>query len=483
MVPEDRLRGVGRLHSYHVRQFSEYKQPSDFDRLNPIHIAGTKGKGSTSSFISSILAQYLPAKASIDAERLPTSVGLYTSPHLRFVRERIQIDNKPISEEAFAKYFYEIWDRLEASAAASEPSTRQDLATKPVYFRFLTLMAFHCYLHEAVGTAVLECGIGGEFDSTNILVSPSVTGITSLGIDHTAMLGDTIESIAWHKAGIFKPGVPAFTVPQPASALEVLEKRAEERGTELHVAPRYTGLKSIKLGLQGDFQEVNAALAVAVSAAHLHRMGYSNLPDPYDDGSRIPPEFVKGLEDVRLGGRCDRRIDRKQPDLTWYIDGGHTLESIHVAGRWFAKMAYDSVDAPEDATRILIFNQQTRDASYLARQLFECLASALRQGSPFQHVIFCTNTTYKDAGFKADLVSINTDSHAVETLMVQRELAQTWDEIDPSATVHIFPTIEEAVSKARDFGRTHKTDVLVTGSLHLVGGVVEVLESEIDRAV
>ena len=203
-------------------QTTDQHQPADFDQLNPIHIAGTKGKGSTSSFISSILAQYLPTKASIHAERVPTSVGLYTSPHLRFVRERIQINNQTLSEEAFAKYFFEVWDRLEESAAKSGHKDPKSTETKPVYFRFLTLMALHSYMQEKVGSAVLECGIGGEYDSTNILIKPSATGVTSLGIDHTAMLGDTIESIAWHKAGVFKEGVPAFTAPQPEAALKVL---------------------------------------------------------------------------------------------------------------------------------------------------------------------------------------------------------------------------------------------------------------------
>ncbi|OAX81349.1 hypothetical protein ACJ72_04302 [Emergomyces africanus] len=162
-------------------------QPSDLNRLNLIHIAGTKGKGSTCAFISSILSQYLrsaPESFPPDTPRPRISkVGLYTSPHLRFVRERIQINNEPLSEQQFAKYFFEIWDRLEASAKATgmDPA---DPASKPVYFRFLTLMAFHTYICEGVDAAIIECGIGGEYDTTNIIDRPIVTGITSLGIDH-----------------------------------------------------------------------------------------------------------------------------------------------------------------------------------------------------------------------------------------------------------------------------------------------------------
>ncbi|KAG9649953.1 putative tetrahydrofolylpolyglutamate synthase, partial [Aureobasidium melanogenum] len=152
-------------------------EPADFDRLNAVHVAGTKGKGSTSSFVSSILGQYV-------AQGKVSKTGLYTSPHLRFVRERIQINNKPLTEEQFAKYFFETWNRLEAAAKAAGHADPTSKETKPVYFRFLTLMALHTYISEGVDAAVIECGIGGEFDSTNILVKPSVTAVTSLGIDH-----------------------------------------------------------------------------------------------------------------------------------------------------------------------------------------------------------------------------------------------------------------------------------------------------------
>ncbi|RMX90794.1 hypothetical protein D0868_14369 [Hortaea werneckii] len=447
-------------------------EPSDFDVLNPVHIAGTKGKGSTSAFVSSILAQYLPTKRSIHAERLPSSVGLYTSPHLRFVRERIKINNQPISEPLFAECFWEVWDKLEANPSAPGEQDPRNIGGKPVYFHYLTLMALHCYMQAKVGTAVIECGIGGEHDTTNILCKPSVTGVTSLGIDHQALLGDTIDSIAWHKAGIFKEDTPAYSVPQPDVALEVLHTRAKERGTELHVIPEHPALQSIALGLQGDFQRTNASLAIAVSASHLSRLGYSGVPHPLDQTSRLPEEFITGLEAARLGGRCDLRQDVKHPGLKWYIDGGHTLESIDMAGRWFASIG------SRDAKRILIFNQQTRDASALARRLHQTLATATGDAKPFQHAIFCTNTTYANAGYKADLVSINTSKDDVDSLRVQRELAQNYDSIDPEACVHVLGSVEEAVQRARELSGNEAADVLVTGSLHLVGGVIEVLENE-----
>lgn len=451
--------------------------------MNPIHVAGTKGKGSTSSFISSILAQYLPTKQSIHAERLPSGVGLYTSPHLRFVRERIRINNESISEQLFAKIFWDVWDRLEATQTSSSQGSQRGKDGKPVYFHYLTLMALHGFLLESVGTAVVECGIGGEYDTTNILARPSVTAVTSLGIDHQALLGDTIESIAWHKAGIFKPDVPAFTVAQPPNALNVLQERAQERRTELHVVPHHERINDIDLGLKGEFQKTNASLAIATAAAHLQRLGYTGVPDPLDTFSALPEEFIVGLKSARLGGRCDKRPDQVSKGLTWYIDGGHTLESIDVAAQWFAssniQVRSSSTEAQDGRDRVLIFNQQTRDAPSLARRLHATLATALDDPHPFQHAIFCPNVTYQTAGYKADLVSINTNAQDVSSLKVQKELASAWDQIDPQATVYVVSTIEEAVAKARGITESsEKADVLATGSLHLVGGLIEVLESE-----
>ncbi len=151
-------------------------------------------------------------------------IGLYTSPHLMAVRERIQIDGESLPEEDFARYFWEVWDKLEAEDTS-----------KPVYFRFLTLLAFHTFMEECVDVVVLEVGVGGEYDSTNIIEKPVVTGITSLGIDHVAVLGNAIGEIAWHKAGIFKEGVPALTVSQLPEAMTVLERRAKERNTVLRI--------------------------------------------------------------------------------------------------------------------------------------------------------------------------------------------------------------------------------------------------------
>ncbi|KAL8792624.1 MAG: hypothetical protein Q9195_004752 [Heterodermia aff. obscurata] len=442
-------------------------EPSDLNRLNCIHIAGTKGKGSTSAFVSSILAQYLPSAS--QPKPLLQKIGLYTSPHLRFVRERIQINNEPLSEGMFARYFFETWDRLEDTARRKGLPT--DVTAKPVYFRFLTLMAFHTFLSEGVDTAIIECGIGGEYDSTNIIKKPTVTGITSLGIDHTAVLGNTIEEIAWHKAGIMKNGAPAFTSPQPESALNVLHTRASEKAVQLQLVESNSDVESIQLGLAADFQKTNASLAVSLAQVHLTALGSPPTPS-----SPLAPEFVKGLEQVRWPGRCEIR---REENIAWHIDGCHTLESIKVAGTWFAQQIQNKSSTQRQSTRILLFNQQTRDADALARALYQNLAAALGDDRPFTHAVFCSNTTFKDEGFSPDLVSINTDAKAVQTLEVQHRLADTWRSIDAQTKVEVKPTIEEAVIWVRDIARSEQEEVmtLVTGSVHLVGGFLEVLET------
>ena len=335
-------------------------------------------------------------------------------------------------------------------------------------------MAYHTYMSEGVDTAIIECGIGGEYDSTNILVKPTVTGITSLGIDHTAMLGNTIEEIAWHKGGIMKASAPCFTAPQPPAAIEVLRKRADEIPTKLHVVDRDPSLQDVKLGLAADFQKTNASLAVAIAETHLVAIGQQD-PKPHDN---LPPQFIRGLEQVRWPGRCETR---REKNIAWHIDGGHTLESIEVAGSWLASQIPPSRSPKR--TRILLFNQQTRDANALARALHRTLASALHDEQPFTHAVFCTNVTFEQEGYRPDLVSMNTSSAAVERLEVQRGLAHTWSGVDPAAVVEVKRSIEEAIAWCRDVAgagrgeRDEEVMVLVTGSVHLVGGFLEVLET------
>jgi folylpolyglutamate synthase len=448
-------------------------QPSELDKLNIINVAGTKGKGSTCAFTSSILMQFIGMQSQRTGKPLQ-KIGLYTSPHLRFVRERIQINGAMLSEEVFARYFFEVWERLEKEAEREG----RDPKDKPVYFRFLTLVAFHVFLMEGVDGAVLECGVGGRYDSTNIVGRPLVTAITRLGIDHVGMLGGTIEEIAWHKAGVMKKGVMCLTAEgQRKEAVEVLWRVAGEVGAEIVEVGVLHDIRNgkVKLGLQGGFQQGNASLAVEIATKWLEEMQVHPTNQEEVDG------IHRGLELVKWPGRCETR---REPGITWCIDGGHTLDSIEVAGTWFADQIRSSLDSSGSKIRCLIFNQQTRDAGALAKALHDTLATALGKEKPFSHAIFCTNTTFQDTGFRPDLISINTNASDVDEMKIQNELAETWKQIDPKTDVKVVKTIEEAVALVRKLAEAKQdgddVTALVTGSLHLAGGFLEVIETSVD---
>ena len=209
----------------HIRRYDLGQTRALLERLdNPhlrtptVHVTGTKGKGSTAATIASVLAAqgYTP--------------GLFTSPHLHTFRERIQFDGEPISEEGFASLVETIWPEVEAiNAEGSHGSVTT--------FELLTAMAFLHFHQQQAGFQVIEVGLGGRLDSTN-LVQPRVCVITSISLDHTQILGDTVELIARDKAGIIKPGAVAVSGPQVPGVMGVLEGACREQGVRLVAVER-----------------------------------------------------------------------------------------------------------------------------------------------------------------------------------------------------------------------------------------------------
>jgi len=416
------------------------------------------------------------------------------------VRERIRINGAPLSEDQFSQFFFDVWDRLEKNDKREHPETSK----MPAYFRFVTLVAYHAFLSLGVDATILEVGVGGMYDSTNIVPKPIVTGVSALGLDHTAVLGKTIGEIAWQKGGIYKEGVPALTVNQPEEGFEVLKQQAQNRkACEFILVPLTMGLSDIKLGLAGTHQYQNAGLAVHLAKHFLH----AKADCPLDDA--LPSSFVEGLKKTRWPGRCQTVADPKLPRLTWFLDGAHTKESLECCMQWFASRAaalrqmvpsylhwLNCSRAPVVATlntvqvtRVLIFNcTNGRSAHALLGTAVAKIAAQLQlhgkakdANSFFDHVIFCTNVTYTDGGFKGDLTSKSIPEKDLAQLTTQHELAAAWSSLIPtfpSDHIHVLPSIQHAINLLHDIYTedelSQHVDVLVSGSLHLVGGVIEV---------
>ncbi|XP_017296613.1 folylpolyglutamate synthase, mitochondrial [Kryptolebias marmoratus] len=503
-----RERSHPRLQLQAMRGFLERAGLSveQLDHLNIIHITGTKGKGSTCAFTEQILRSY------------GFRTGFYSSPHLVQVRERIRINGQPVTKDLFTKYFWQVFGRLDETKDAHG-------GAMPAYFRFLTILAFHVFLQEKVDLAVIEVGIGGAYDCTNIIRRPWVCGVSSLGIDHTQILGDTIEKIAWQKGGIFKPGVPAFTVRQPEDAMFVLRERARDIGCPLWVCPQLDQYQvdsgPLSLGLAGQHQRSNASLALQLSHTWLQkRCGPDESSSVCDlenfsvsQAASFEPGtiMVKGLADTVWPGRTQTL---KHGAVTYFLDGAHTMRSMQACVQWFREAAAQHErTASGPVARVLLFNATgERDSAAMLKLL---------QPFRFDFAVFCPNITEAIASCNADQQNFNVSVENMLTRCLDNE--RSWrlhnkqgdDEAaallislplvpERKADTLVFPCILSAlqwitqgrdpvltgpdktvlpvkpsfVAKAAPLCDAAEIHVLVTGSLHLVGGVLKHLDPE-----
>lgn len=269
--------------------------------LRFIHLAGTNGKGSTASFCAAAL------------QEAGYRVGLYTSPHLTSVRERIQVDGDPISPEDFAAQMLRIAE------------AHQNTGPGSTFFEILTALALLHFQQEKVDWVVWETGLGGRLDATNI-VSPALTIITSISLDHMEYLGSTIEAIAEEKAGIIKPNTPVVTAVTDPLALTVIARRAQERQSPLIQVGRDIPVEVLSL---------SAEKVLAQISGHLLTLGLTGPHQAYNAACAYAALQYLGisLDHIRAGfaattwpGRFQHL--RTEPPLV--LDGAHNAEATEV---------------------------------------------------------------------------------------------------------------------------------------------------------
>ena len=270
-----------------------------------VHVTGTNGKGSTCAMVASIL------------RRAGYKTGLYTSPYLIRFNERIQINGEQISDEDICK----LTEYVKPFA--------ESIFERPTEFEMVTAIGFEYFARQKCDIVVCEVGMGGEFDATNVILPPEAAVVCNIGLDHTEVLGDTLEKIAATKAGIIKPGCDAVIYREQPSVEAVFEERCKALNVPLHKADfaslrlishslegqvfDWEDFKSLRLPLLGEHQLHNAAVALTTARVLQAR------------GWKITDEHIReGIETVRWPGRFE--LMRKAP--MFIIDGGHNPQCI-----------------------------------------------------------------------------------------------------------------------------------------------------------
>jgi dihydrofolate synthase/folylpolyglutamate synthase len=265
------------------------------ERYPTVHIGGTSGKGSTSTIVAAVLAQ----------RGLRT--GLHTKPHLRSMTERARIDGNPVAEERFAELLTEMMPAIERTAMEHG---------RPTYYETLLALAFEHFARERVDVGVIEVGLGGRLDGTNV-ITPAVAAITSIGFDHMDVLGDTLELIAAEKAGIAKPGVPIVVAIDDPAAFDVVAAQARLVGAPLVRVAEAARIENVRIlrdaqafdavtagatyristSMLGEFQRRNVLTAIAA----MERLPEALRPEPADVEAALSSLRIPGRMEVFAG--------------------------------------------------------------------------------------------------------------------------------------------------------------------------------------
>ena len=385
------------------------------DSLKFIHVAGTNGKGSFCSMLDSVL------------RRAGYHTGLYTSPYIERFNERMAVDGEPISDEELAN----ITEKVLAFADKMEDP--------PTEFELITAVAMLYFKEHNCDYVVLEVGMGGRLDATNIIKTPILSVITGISLDHTAFLGDTVEAVAAEKAGIIKSGVPVLFGGNDKAAAHVIECAAKEKGSPYFEVDRslvanvrgnfdenffdFGNFKDIKLALLGSYQPYNAANVI--SAVEILR----------DIGLNIEDSALRaGLETAKWKGRFELLC--REP--VFIIDGSHNPEGIAAA--------IESIKLCFGEQKVALLSGVMKDKDYpqMARELsaIACRAFTLRPDNPRSLDASLYAESFRAAG------------------------------IDAGG----FATVKSAVYSALDFAGNEKIPLVALGSLYMYGEIKAAFE-------
>ncbi len=301
-------------------------------KIKTVHIAGTKGKGSTATMLGKMV------------EANGYSVGLYTSPHVTTLHERIAVNSEMINKKMMLGLMNRVHPVIEKMLSKDNG---------PSFFEIMTVLAFMHFVDKEVDLAIIETGLGGRLDSTNV-IEPELVGITSISIDHQNLLGPTLDSITKEKAGVIKRGIPVVTVPQEPAAMRILKKLAVSRkaplavtGKDIDFSYRFESSREdgphtrlclttdssrfehLRVPLPGEHQAINCGLALAMLDT-LKNQGYT-----FDD-----QKSISGLSEVKLAGR----MEMVSADPRILVDAAHNAASIRaLIGAIGQHVPYDSI--------------------------------------------------------------------------------------------------------------------------------------------
>lgn len=389
-----------------------------------VHVAGTNGKGSVCAFLQQVLLES------------GYHVGMFISPHLITTRERFVIDGEMVSEEAFVAAHNWLCGKLTAYQ-----KVKKEYA--PTYFERLFFMGMYLFANAGVGVTILETGLGGRLDTTNVIKNPALCIITEIGLDHMQYLGDTVTQIAAEKAGIIKPKVPVVFLERNREAFDVLWKKASEYGCTCHivskkqykineikkkcidfsVVSRYYDYGRIILNTIALYQTENAAIAIRACEVLMQECGFDKL------------RVKEGIEKMHWPGRMEEVL----PGV--YIDGAHNEDGIEAF--------VDSVEHAVDSEHCMLVFSAVRDKQY--DKMIERLCSLERVTE------FVVTQLPEERGAELEALA---DKFRLCT----------------EKKVRMFGDIKDAVFYCLDNRNDSVHDIYIAGSLYLAGAVRKLLE-------